>query len=93
MPNAFVSLVLVVLCAAAYMYFFHPTNDRPLPPAAAPHPFAPSPTPPSASEAKVAAEANAAVQSIIDQKVEEAGGPQYVTELELVSAALQAHHA
>jgi hypothetical protein len=87
MPNAFVSLVLVVLCATAYMHFFHPWDNLPLSPAAAPHPSAPSPTPPSASEANAAAEANAAVQSFIDQKVKEAGGPQYVTELKLVSAS------
>ncbi len=33
MPNAFVSLVLVVLCAAAYMHFTQPSS--PPPPASA----------------------------------------------------------
>ncbi len=59
MPNAFVSLGLVVLCAAAYMLFF---------------------------QSSLSAEARR-VQSIIDQKVKEAGGPQYVKELNLVSAS------
>ncbi len=53
MPSAFVSLVLVVLCAAAYMHFTQPRS----------------------------------VQSIIDDKVREAGGPQAVRALDLVSAA------
>ena len=104
MPNAFVSLVLVVLCAAAYMHFFQPTDN--LPPATpAPHPSAPSPSPPYAQASKpealtsphtsttpqetptcsLSAEARR-VQNIIDQKVKEAGGPQYVTKLDLVSA-------
>ncbi len=51
MPSAFVSLVLVVLCAAAYMHFSQPS-----------------------------------VQSIIDRKVSESGGPQAVDSLDLVSA-------
>ena len=104
MPNAFVSLGLVVLCAAAYMHLFQPTDKPPLPPA--PHASAPSPTPPSAQASSpealtsphtsttpqetptssLSAEARR-VQSIIDLKVKEAGGPQYVTKLDLVSAS------
>jgi len=36
---------------------------------------------------------SSAVQSIIDQIIQKAGGPQYVTKLELVRTALKAHHA
>ena len=62
MPNALVSLVvLVVLCAAAYMHFFQLSVST------------------------------VNIQSIIDQRVKEAGaavgGPQYVTRLDLVSAS------
>ena len=61
MRNALVSLVLVVLCAAAYMHFFQLSVST------------------------------VNIQSIIDQRVKEAGaavgGPQYVTRLHLVSAS------
>jgi hypothetical protein len=100
MPNAFVSIVLVKLCAAAYMHFFQPTVFTSLSPA--PQPSAPSPTPPSAHASSpepptsttpqetptssLSAEARR-VQSIIDQRVKEAGGPKYVIKLDLVSAS------
>ena len=62
MPNAFVSLVLVVLCAAAYMHFFQPSVST------------------------------VNIQSIIDQRVKEAGGPKYATKLDLVSASKRIKH-
>jgi hypothetical protein len=97
MPSAFVSLGLVVLCAAAYMLFALPSS--PAPPLSPPTQERPpraqqtqSPPPASKQEPRpkqtLSVEARR-VQSIIDEQVRQAGGHEKADILNLVSASIE----
>ena len=95
MPSSFVSLVLVVLCAAAYMHFTQPPSPAPplSPPTQEPPHNQPQSPPPaskheSSSKQTLSAEARR-VQSIIDEQVRETGGSEKIRRLYLVSASVE----
>jgi hypothetical protein len=93
MPSSFVSLVLVVLCAAAYMHFTQPPSPAPPPPTKDPPLNQPQSPPPASKQESLpkqilSAEARR-VQSIIDEQVREEGGPEKIRRLGLVSACVE----